>query len=226
MKGSSFPPSLESLRPVPLDRCGRDDLPRAVPPRRFPVEILNADGSSRRCAETAAAVRRGTRSSAESPAGRCVRDLAGIIRAVVSGRRVKLQMTEPSGLARPTLTLHGGRSGIPSSTRACRTSCSSSPGSKGRPPRGRPRNPKAPRVLAERYQRELRTGSKRCGPIRTYERGVEGETLACGTGAVACGILSAAHGSSVPRCRPHPGRRCALIHFDGAGRVRRGVPGR
>jgi diaminopimelate epimerase len=34
--------------------------------------------------------------------------------------------------------------------------------------------------------------------MRTYERGVEGETLACGSGAIACGLTLAAGGESSP----------------------------
>jgi len=35
--------------------------------------------------------------------------------------------------------------------------------------------------------------------MRTYERGVEGETLACGTGSVACAIIThELHGISSP----------------------------
>jgi diaminopimelate epimerase len=37
--------------------------------------------------------------------------------------------------------------------------------------------------------------------IRTYERGVEGETLACGTGTVASGVALAAHGEAVSPVR-------------------------
>ena len=51
--------------------------------------------------------------------------------------------------------------------------------------------------------------------IRTYERGVEGETLACGTGAVAAGILSAVHGHAAPPVKVlTQGGETLTIHFD------------
>ena len=55
--------------------------------------------------------------------------------------------------------------------------------------------------------------------VRTYERGVEGETLACGTGAVASAILAGVRGLATPPVTVRTsGGETLVIHFD-PGRV-------
>mgnify|MGYP003411338253 CR=1 FL=1 len=51
--------------------------------------------------------------------------------------------------------------------------------------------------------------------VRTYERGVEGETLACGTGAVASAILAGIRGLATPPVTVlTSGGETLVIHFD------------
>jgi diaminopimelate epimerase len=143
--------------------------------------------------------------------------LAGIIRAEVAGRRVKLQMTPPSGLATDrTLTLRGKRvrysflnTGVPHVVLFV-------PGIERIDLVGIGRGIRTHRAFAPRGT-NVNFAQVRNGVVwaRTYERGVEGETLACGTGAVACGILSAVHGFARPpvTVRTRGGEEL-LIHFE------------
>ncbi|MGE5188822.1 MAG: diaminopimelate epimerase [Gemmatimonadota bacterium] len=184
----------------------------------FRWRFFNADGSvaemcgnGGRCAARFAAERRiaGRRLAFET--------LAGVIRAEVSGRRVKLQMTRPRGLALGrSLTLKGKRieysflnTGVPHAVLFV-------PDLERIDLMGVGRGVRTHRVFAPRGTNvdfvRARDGKV---DVRTYERGVEGETLACGTGAVAAGILAAAHGLAVP---PVPvrtrGGEVLIIHFD------------
>ncbi len=186
----------------------------------FRWKFFNADGSvaemcgnGGRCAARFAAER--------GIAGRSMafETLAGIIHAEVSGRRVKLQMTRPRDLALDrTLTLRGKTirysfvdTGVPHAVvfvRALETVDLPGLG------RGIRRH----RAFAPRGT-NVDFAQARGGTVwmRTYERGVEGETLACGTGAVACGIVCAARGlvRSPVTVRTRGGD--LVVHFDPGG---------
>jgi diaminopimelate epimerase len=141
---------------------------------------------------------------------------AGLIRAEVRGRTVKLQMTPPHGLALSRSLTLGGRkiaysflnTGVPHAVLFV-------PDLSKIDLMGTGRGIRMHRVFAPRGTNvdfvQVKDGTVW---IRTYERGVEGETLACGTGAVAAGILSAVHGFTRP---PVPvrtrGGEMLTIHF-------------
>lgn len=144
---------------------------------------------------------------------------AGLIRAEVKGRRVKLQMTAPHGLALAKTLSLGGRTitysfldtGVPHAVLFV-------PDLSKIDLMGTGRGIRTHRAFAPRGTNvdfvRVRGGE---AEVRTYERGVEGETLACGTGAVAAGILAAAHGYVRPPVSVHTrGGETLVIHFDPA----------
>ncbi|MDA8121612.1 MAG: diaminopimelate epimerase [Deltaproteobacteria bacterium] len=184
----------------------------------FRWRFYNADGSRAemcgnggRCAARFAVERKIARSPLSFETD------AGIIRAEVRGRRVKLQMTAPRGLAlSKSLTLRGKKieysfldTGVPHVVLFV-------PDLDRIDLQGTGRGIRTHRAFAPRGTNvnfvQVKDGAVR---IRTYERGVEGETLACGTGAVAAGILSFLHGRVSPPVTVRTrGGETLIIHFD------------
>ena len=120
--------------------------------------------------------------------------LAGVIRAEVleKGRRVKVQLTRPTGLTEKTLSLEGTEisgvfinTGVPHFVVPVEDVSDIEVVKLGRAIRFHEEfQPKGTNVnFISRY-------GDNSIKIRTYERGVESETLACGTGATAGAIVA------------------------------------
>jgi diaminopimelate epimerase len=192
------------------------DLAKALCPRSFSVgadgliliqkssradfawRFFNADGSeAAMCGNGGRCAARFAYLKGIASENMCFETGAGLIKAEVRGRRVKLQLPDPYGFREKVSLKVGGRVlepgymvvGVPHAVlnvddieavpvqlwgRAVR--------------RHREFAPEGTNVNF--YQL---TGSGEAA-IRTYERGVENETLACGTGSVATALVSAAGG--------------------------------
>ena len=184
----------------------------------FRWQFFNADGSRAemcgnggRCAARFAVERK------IAPRDLGFETTAGLIKAEVANRRVKLQMTVPRGLALSRTLSLGGRkmiysfldTGVPHAVLFV-------PDLEKVDVMGTGRGIRTHRAFAPRGTNvdfvQVKDGAVL---VRTYERGVEGETLACGTGAVAAGIISCLHGYAIP---PVPvrtrGGEILTIHFD------------
>jgi diaminopimelate epimerase len=123
--------------------------------------------------------------------------LAGSIEAEVKGRRVKLLMVEPKDLILDlplsidgeTHTIHSIHTGVPHAVVRVPQCAAVDVKALGRKIRfHRQFEPQG--TNANFVQVIDRANLK----VRTYERGVEDETLACGTGAVASALIAAAKG--------------------------------
>jgi diaminopimelate epimerase len=123
--------------------------------------------------------------------------LAGVIQAEVYGRRVKLQMVQPFGMELGLRVgingqehlLHFINTGVPHAVEIVEEASRVAVKDLGQRIRFHPRFQPAG-TNANFLQPIDRSHLK----VRTYERGVEDETLACGTGAVAGALIAAANG--------------------------------
>jgi diaminopimelate epimerase len=127
---------------------------------------------------------------------------AGVITASFQGERVTVNLTPPSGLclrqqlstSAGVLTVHSLDTGVPHAVIYVPDAARAMVGPLGAEVRYHPHF--APRGTNVNFVQVLGPDFIR---VRTYERGVEGETLACGTGVTAAALVSARlHGFASP----------------------------
>jgi diaminopimelate epimerase len=179
---------------------GADGLILIEPSERvdFRWRFFNADGGEAemcgnggRCAARFAVLR------GIAPERLSFETLAGIIEAEVHGRRVKLQMVQPSGMELDLRVriegegalLHFINTGVPHAVEFVEEAGRVAVADRGRKIRFHPQF--QPAGANANFLQTIDRGHLK---VRTYERGVEDETLACGTGAVASALIAAAHG--------------------------------
>jgi diaminopimelate epimerase len=164
----------------------------------FKWRFYNADGSEPemcgnggRCAARFACLKGITGSSLT------FETLAGILSAQVNGKRVKLEMTKPHGLKLDEPILIEGKqqilsrinTGVPHAVLFLKDFEDVDVVQKGKAIRYHSHfAPSGTNVNFVRLENSSQLS------IRTYERGVEDETLACGTGAVASALIAAFKG--------------------------------
>ncbi len=148
------------------------------------------------------------------------RTLAGIIEAELKGRSVKVQMTSPHSLKLnlsveadgQSFVLHFVNTGVPHAVILLKDE-SALDGYDvlryGRAIRFHPNFQPAGTNANFAFVRDTHTLI-----VRTYERGVEGETLACGTGCIASVLIAAALDSVASPVEVHTrGGELLTIHF-------------
>ncbi len=168
----------------------------------FRWQFLNADGSwAEMCGNGARCAARFAHDRGIAPARMRFETVAGIIEAEVTGQSVKLKMTAPTGLRLheklqvngQEQVVHSLNTGVPHAMLFMDDIAQAPVLEWGRLIR-----------FHEHFQpagTNVNFVQQQAGNgliVRTYERGVEGETLACGTGAVAAAIIAGLLGQVRP----------------------------
>lgn len=188
----------------------------------FRMRIFNADGSeAEMCGNGGRCVARFAEMLGIAGPRMAFETLAGIIRAEVDGSRVKLQISQPRDLRlRQSIEvdgvvhqLHSINTGVPHAVIYCSDLEEVPVRALGRQIRFHP----AFQPAGTNVDFVAVLNSQRLA-VRTYERGVEDETLACGTGTVASALVAAALGlvSSPVRVRVRSGETLT-VYFSGNG---------
>lgn len=182
---------------VPKFGVGADGLIFIEPATKaaFRWRFFNADGSeAEMCGNGGRCAARFAFLQGIAPAHMAFETLAGLIHAQVKGRRVKLELTPPHGLqldlaiplAEGTWQGHFINTGVPHVVIPVMEVAAVPVVEVGRAIRNHPLfQPAGTNVNFITH-----TGPQELS-IRTYERGVEDETLACGTGSVAAALIGA-----------------------------------
>ena len=148
--------------------------------------------------------------------------VAGVLSAQVNGMRVKLEMTEPRGLKLDEVVVVEGtpirvsslNTGVPHAVHFAEEVENVDVVRMGRAIRNHPHF--APAGTNVNF---VRAGDGSCLVVRTYERGVEDETLACGTGVVASSLISAFKGLvKSPVSVQTRGGEVLRVHFEIEGK--------
>ena len=157
-------------------------------------DFYNADGSTAEmCGNGARCVARYALEKKIAPANLTLETLAGIITAEVKGREVRIRLTPPENVRQDiAVELNGARmmvdsvnTGVPHAILFSRDIEAEDVRAVGRGIRFHERF--APAGTNVDF---VQAGDGHSLAIRTYERGVEDETLACGTGVVASALLA------------------------------------
>ena len=178
-------------------------VPSAAGKADWAWEFYNSDGSTgAMCGNGARCFSRFVQKLTGLSRGFTFETEAGVIAASFQGERVTVSLTRPGNLrlnqqvplSASTETIHSINTGVPHAVLFV---------------------PDADRVMVPQIGREIRRHAhfgpegtnvnfvQRLGPnhirVRTFERGVEGETLACGTGVAAAALIAARlHGFTSP----------------------------
>lgn len=161
----------------------------------FKWRFFNADGSvAEMCGNGARCAARFAFLQGIAPAEMRFATLAGIIEAAVSGNDVAVKMTDPLNLRMDQtisidnmpLKLHSIDTGVPHAVVFVDENIEHMD---VRAMGGRIRHHEAFMPAGTNVNFVQKQGD--AFKVRTYERGVENETLACGTGAAACAIIAA-----------------------------------